>query len=98
MKLLSWKTWPYWVRGLALGTFLGVILSFVSATSFYGAYFYKYALEYFPGNCVINDFSNEVLCSFNPLFIVFSLVLGITFGLIYGKLKDKKIQQLITKP
>lgn len=79
---MSWKSWPYWLKGIILfeGIWfsLWVIYLLIGQTDLWGPY----------GSINKVTYYQDVIPTF--LFIsIFVILLGLIIGLIYGKIKNR---------
>lgn len=72
----------YWLKGGIVGIALGIILTIISSTKFYVDLFYSNFL-YWSDNCMINNMTNEIICSPDIFFIVYGLIIGLLAGVLF---------------
>jgi len=86
---MRWKSWPYWVRGLAIGLVCGIIIDL------YLLWNQEELFSAFP----FCDTGGPCPFIFHPEWMYFSLttsvvglsVIGIFLGYFYGKVKNRKM-------
>lgn len=90
---MSWKDWPYWLKGGGIGGILlsiyHIILLFTYELIFpYGVEDFKYFFLY---TIIIHQKLGVYFFIFSPLIIfIIGFLFGVLIGWIYGKIKRGK--------